>query len=183
MIIKFNLLKLQKKEEPVVIEKRITFIKVYLVLLALTLAGIVGAFFYYQTEIKSLEKEKAEKEQKLKEYQVLAQKVKQLEEENEEIKKRITTILSLKKLQGQKLKVIDSIFSSIGNNKILFSNLILESSRASFKALSVDLEYIANYLNTLESNKELFKYVELKKTVQQKKGVLNYIEFETEVGF
>lgn len=183
MIIKFNLLKVQKKEEVVVVETKLTFIKTYIGLLFLTLAVIIGGFFYYQMKIKNLEAQKLENEQKLKEYQVLAQKTKQLEEENEEIKKRITTIINLKKLQGQKLKVIESLIASIGNNKILFNNLSLDSSKANFRALSVDLEYIANYLNTLENNKELFKYVELKKTVQQKRGVLSYVEFETEVGF
>ncbi len=183
MIIKFNLLKIHYKEEILVEESKLTLIKLYLGLLFLTLIVIVGGFFYYQMKIKDLENQKLEKEQKLKEYQVLAQRVKQLEEENEEIKKRITTIVNLKKLQGQKLKVIESLISSIGNNKILFSNLNLNSSKASFKALSSDLEYIANYLNNLENNKELFKYVELKKTVQQKRGPFSYVEFETEVGF
>lgn len=182
MIIKFNLIKTHK-EEVVLIEKRLSFIKIYLILFFFTLAGVIGGFFYLQMTIKKLETQKVEKEQKLNEFKNLAQRVKQLEQENEEIKKRITTIVNLKKLQGKKLRIIDSLISSIGDNKILFTNLFLENNKGSFKGLSVDLEYIANYLNILEKNKEVFKYVELKKTVQQKKGVLNYVEFETEIGF
>jgi type IV pilus assembly protein PilN len=179
MIIKFNLL---PKKEPVRIEEekeRFVFLKTFLIIFIAVIITIFAEGIHLQYAFKNLKNEKVEKEKKLVEYKKIAEKLKELEKENEELKKRISTLIALKENQGKGLQRIDTLIRNIGKNKIVFTELSVEISKADMSGVSPDLKDIAGYLKNLENIKEIVKEVSLNKT--EKKG--SYIEFKAGVLF
>ncbi|MFN3302052.1 MAG: PilN domain-containing protein, partial [Patescibacteria group bacterium] len=65
----------------------------------------------------------------------------------------------------------------------IFTNLKLESSKANIKGISLDIDYLANYMGELEKNKDIIKSVNLKVAQQQAIRNLNIINFELEILF
>ncbi|MBO8144089.1 MAG: hypothetical protein H0Z16_05845 [Thermodesulfobacterium sp.] len=179
MIIKFNLL---PKKEPVKLEevkKKYVFLRTFLIVFIVVITTIVVEGFRLGYTLKSLKEEKIKKEKKLAEYKKIAQKVKFLEKETEEIKKRISTIINLKKSQGRGLQKLEVLLENIGRNKIVLTELSIEPSKAEMNGVSSDLKNIANYLKNLENRRDIIKEVSLRKT--EKKEV--YIEFKAGVLF
>lgn len=179
MIIKFNLL---PRKEPVRVEEekeRFVFLKTFLIIFLVVIITILVEGVRLQYTLKNLENEKIEKEKKLLEYKKIEEKLKELERENEELKKRISTIITLKENQGKGLQRIDTLIANIGKNKIVFTELSLELSKADINGVSSDLKDIAGYLKNLENTKEIIKEVSLNKT-EKKAG---YIEFKAGVLF
>ncbi|PMP67745.1 MAG: hypothetical protein C0190_02705 [Thermodesulfobacterium geofontis] len=179
MIIKFNLL---PKKELIRIEeekKRFIFLKTFLIIFLIVIITILAEGFRLQYTLKNLENEKVEKEKKLVEYKKIAERLKELEKENEELKKRISTIIALKENQGKGLQRIETLIRNIGRNRIVFTELSVELSKADINGVSSDLRDIAGYLKSLENTKEIIKEVSLNKT-EKKAG---YIEFKAGVKF
>uniref|UniRef100_A0A7V5XFC5 Fimbrial assembly family protein n=1 Tax=Thermodesulfobacterium geofontis TaxID=1295609 RepID=A0A7V5XFC5_9BACT len=179
MIIKFNLL---PKKEPIRVEEekeRFVFLKTFLIIFLVVIITILAEGIRLQYSFKNLRNEKVEKEKKLVEYKKIAEKLKELERENEELKKRISTIIALKENQGKGLQRIDTLIGNIGKNKIVFTELSVEISKADMSGVSSDLKDIAGYLKNLESVKDIIKEVSLNKT-EKKEG---YIEFKAGVLF
>lgn len=179
MIIKFNLL---PKKEPVRVEEekeRLVFLKTFLIIFLVVITTILAEGFRLQYALKNLENEKLEKEKKLTEYKKIAERLKELEKENEELKKRISTIIALKENQGKGLQRIETLIENIGRNRIVFTELSVELSKADISGVSSDLKDIAGYLKSLENTKEIIKEVSLNKT-EKKAG---YIEFKAGVLF
>ncbi len=179
MIIKFNLL---PKKEPISVEEekeRFVFLKTFLIIFLVVIITILAEGIRLQYSFKNLRNEKVEKEKKLVEYKKIAEKLKELERENEELKKRISTIIALKENQGKGLQRIDTLIGNIGKNKIVFTELSVEISKADMSGVSSDLKDIAGYLKNLESVKDIIKEVSLNKT-EKKEG---YIEFKAGVLF
>jgi type IV pilus assembly protein PilN len=179
MIIKFNLL---PKKEPIRIEEEkegFVFLKTFLIIFIAVILTIFAEGVNLQYTFKNLKNEKVEKEKRLVEYKKIAEKLKELEKENEELKKRISTIIALKENQGKGLQRIDTLIGNIGKNRIVFTELSVDISNASMSGVSSDLKDIAGYLKNLENIKELVKEVSLNKT--EKKG--GYIEFKAGVLF
>ncbi len=179
MIIKFNLL--PKKEEAFEeeLKKEYIFLKVFTILIVLLFGFIIFETIRMSYEIKHFKKEKNEKEKKFKQYQLIDRQIKNLRIENEEIKRRIETIISLKKAQGEQLKKIETIIASINNNKIYFNQLTLNTNHAKIEGISFNLKEIANYLNNLEKQKPVIKEVNIEEIKRQNK----YIFFKTYVKF
>lgn len=182
MIIKFNLLPIKRPEEKKE-EKTYIFLKFYIFLLALLLFGLGGYFFKSTSEISSLEKNKKEKEETLAKYKKIAQKVKKMEAEKEELKKRIETIIMLKNKQGKNLKNLFTIMAKVKSGKLIFTNLKLDSAKATIKGLGLDMDFLALYLDELEKTKEIIKGINLKTAQQKNIGDLKFIDFEVEVQF
>ena len=179
MIIKFNLL---PKKEPISVEEekeRFVFLKTFLIIFLVVIITILAEGIRLQYSFKNLRNEKVEKEKKLVEYKKIAEKLKELERENEELKKRISTIIALKENQGKGLQRIDTLIGNIGKNRIVFTELSVEISKADMSGVSSDLKDIAGYLKNLESVKDIIKEVSLNKT-EKKEG---YIEFKAGVLF
>jgi len=177
MIIKFNLLpkkELIKLEE---VKKKYVFLKTFLIIFIVVITTIVVEGFRLGYTLKSLKEEKIKKEKKLAEYKKIVQKVKFLEKETEKIKKRISTIINLKKSQGKGLQKLEVLLENIGRNKIVLTELSIEPSKAEINGVSSDLKNIANYLKNLENRKDIIKEVSLRKT--EKKEA--YIEFKAGV--
>uniref|UniRef100_A0A7C4NUM9 Fimbrial assembly family protein n=1 Tax=Thermodesulfobacterium geofontis TaxID=1295609 RepID=A0A7C4NUM9_9BACT len=179
MIIKFNLLpkrELIKVEEE---KERFVFLKTFLIIFIAVILTIFVEGFRLQHTLKTLKNEKVEKEKRLVEYKKVAEKLEELEKENEELKKRISTIVSLKENQGKGLQRIETLIGNLGKNRIVFAELSVGISNANMNGISSDLKDIAEYLKNLENVKELVKEVSLNKT-EKKEG---YIEFRAEVLF
>lgn len=179
MIIKFNLLPkrgLIKVEEE---KERFVFLKTFLIIFIAVILTIFVEGFRLQHTLKTLKNEKVEKEKRLVEYKKVAEKLEELEKENEELKKRISTIVSLKENQGKGLQRIETLIGNLGKNRIVFAELSVGISNANMNGISSDLKDIAEYLKNLENVKELVKEVSLNKT-EKKEG---YIEFRAEVLF
>ncbi len=185
MIIKFNLVPVSEKIEE---EKKLGFRSIgYLgflfLLLAVVTVIIIGSGLWLTHKERKYQRIKKMKLAELEKYKKIARKVKLLEKQNEEIKQKIKTIVSLKKKQGRFLKVYDVLVSSIGNNKILFKNLSIREGVVSLQALALDLEEVANYLKALEIQKKIFKSIDLKNTHRKKIKELTLVEFNTEIRF
>lgn len=179
MIIKFNLL---PKKELIRVEEekeRFVFLKTFLIIFIAVILTIFAEGFRLQYTLKTLKNEKVEKEKRLVEYKKIAEKLKGLEKENEELKKRISTIITLKENQGKGLQRIETLIGNIGKNRIVFTELSVSISNATINGTSSDLRDIAEYLKNLENVKEIVKEVTLNKT-EKKEG---YIEFRAEVLF
>ncbi|WP_038055321.1 PilN domain-containing protein [Thermodesulfobacterium hydrogeniphilum] len=179
MIIKFNLL--PKKEEAFEeeLKKEHIFLKVFIILIVLSFGFIIVETIKMSYEIKHLKKEKIEKEKKFKQYQLIDRQIKNLKIENEEIKRRIETIISLRRAQVEQLKKIETIIASINNNKVYLSQLVLNTNHAKIEGISFNLKEIANYLNNLEKQKPVIKEVNIEEIKRQNK----YISFKTYVKF
>jgi len=184
MIIKFNLLphkkKIIKTSKKVI---SLSFAHVYVFVLIIIFAFIIGAVINVELNLRKLEKEKREKEEYLNRYKSIAIKVKKLEEEKEDIKKRINAIIELKKDQGQRLRVLYYIISEVKENKVLISTLKADPGKGYIKGYAFSLEDVANYLKNLEVNKQVFKNVELRSAVTKQLGEYSLVEFESEVQF
>ena len=179
MIIKFNLLpkkEIVKSEE---VKEKYIFLKTFLIIFVIVILTIVMGVIYLGYNLKGLKNEKIKKETKLKEYKKIAQKVKILEKENEEIKKRISTIIDLKKRQGKELQKIEILIGNIGVNRIVFTQLSVKPSQAKITGVSSDLKDIANYLKNLENQRNIIKEVTLSEIVKKEA----YIEFKARVLF
>ncbi len=183
MIIKFNLLPKEQREEILEKEaffKKHLFLKIYLFLIFLVvfLLGILTYVNY--TQFNSLKKLKADKENQLQKYKNIAKKIKTLEKEEQEVRKRIETIIDLKKLQGQGLERLFLILKEM-SNKIILTNLKLEVSKAQVKGLSLDVDFLAEYMRRLESQKEQIQAVNLKGVQQKILSDIKFSEFEIEI--
>ncbi|MCS7199140.1 MAG: PilN domain-containing protein [Caldimicrobium sp.] len=119
----------------------------------------------------------------MEDYKRIAIKVKEMERENEEIKKRIEIILTLRDAQGKNLKNLANVLRDVPASKLLFSNLKLDNSKAYIKGIGLDMDFLALYLQNLENNKEVIKALNLKTAQQKTIGDLKLIEFELEVSF
>jgi len=119
----------------------------------------------------------------LNKYKNIALKVKKLEAEKEDIKKRINAIIELKKDQGQRLRVLYYTLSEVKENKVLINSLKTEPGKEHIKGYALSLEDVANYLKNLEANKQVFKNVELKAAVSKQLAEYSLVEFESEVQF
>ncbi|MEN3039433.1 MAG: hypothetical protein ABDI07_09855 [Candidatus Kryptonium sp.] len=182
MIIKFNLLP-KEKIQPEVREKPPIFLKVYTSFLLFTLIILAVIFYNTHNKIVNLTEDKKKKEELLNKYKKIAIKVKEMEKENEEVKRRIEIIISLKEAQGKNLKNLASILSNAQVSKLLFSGLRLDSAKANVKGLGLDMDFLALYMQHLENNKEVIKSVTLKTAQQKTLGDLKLVEFELEVNF
>ncbi|MFN3504924.1 MAG: PilN domain-containing protein [Caldimicrobium sp.] len=184
MIIKFNLIPKEKIEEAERIKERTyLFLKLYFVLIIIIILGVSSFVIFKQREISALEITKKEKEETLKKYKHIAQKVKEMEIEKEELKKRIKILVSLRTNQGKNLKNLYTLLSMVNPSKLIFTNLKLESSKANIKGLGLDMDFLAHYMGELEKNKEIVKSVNLKIAQQQTIGDLKFINFELEILF
>lgn len=183
MIIKFNLLPREEIITPEVTEQPPVFLKFYTFLLLFLVITLVIFSYNTQTKISSLESDKKKKEEILKKYKTIAQKVKEMERENEEVKKRIEVIIALKEAQGKHLRNMAHLFQAVEANRLLFNNFKLDSNKAFIKGLGLDMDFLAIYMQNLENNKELFKAVNLKTAQQKSIGDLKLVEFELEVTF
>jgi len=179
MIIKFNLLPKKESVKLEEVKKKYVFLRTFLIVFIVVITTIVVEGFRLGYTLKSLKEEKIKKEKKLAEYKKIAQKVKFLEKETEEIKKRISTIINLKKSQGRGLQKLEVLLENIGRNKIVLTELSIEPSKAEMNGVSSDLKNVANYLKNLENRRDIIKEVSLRKT--EKKEV--YIEFKAGVLF
>ncbi|MFN4220592.1 MAG: PilN domain-containing protein [bacterium] len=182
MIVKFNLLPIRKTEE-IKEEKRYIFLKLYVFLLSFLLLGMGIYFFKSSSQISSLEKIKKEKEETLAKYRVIAQKVKKMEIEREELKKRIETIVTLKAKQGRSLKNLYTLLAKVNTGKLIFTHLKIEHTKANIKGMGLDMDFLALYLDELEKSTEIIKGVNLKTAQQTNIGNINFINFEVEVQF
>jgi len=179
MIIKFNLLPKKEVFKPELEKERYPFLKTLLIVFLVVIIAIIVEGFRLEYTLRNLRNEKIEKEKKLAEYKKIAEKVQALEKENEEIKKRIATIVDLKKNQGRGLQKLETLIANIGKNRIVITELSVEPSKAEINGVSSDLKDIASYLKNLENTKEVIKEVSLNKT--EKKEA--YIEFKAGVSF
>ncbi len=179
MIIKFNLL--PKKEVIKIEEKKeeYIFLKTLFIIFIVIVVTIIGEGIRLQYNLNNLQKEKEKKQKQLVEYRTIAEKVKIMEKEIEEIKKHILTIIDLKKKQGEMLQKIEAIIVNIEKNKIVFTQLTLDPSKAELIGISSDLKDIGHYLKNLENQKEFIKEVNLNETNKKEA----YIEFKAGVVF
>lgn len=182
MIIKFNLIPKEKVEAEIK-EKPLIFLKVYSAFLLFFIITIASLIYNTQTKIYSLDKEKKNKEMTLNKYKNIAQKVKVMEKENEEVKKRIETIIALKDAQGKNLRYLDEIMANTSQNQLIFSSLKLENSKAFVKGLGLEMDFLAMYMQKLEQKKDIVKSVNLKNAQQKVVADLKLVEFELEVLF
>ncbi len=183
MIIKFNLVPIHEeaKEEKRILKTNYLFF--LFVSIFLVIVGIAGSAIYLIHKEQYYEKIKKIKIAQLQKYKDIAKKVKLLKKQNEEIRQKILTILSLKRKQGKYLQIYDILVSSIGDNKILFKNLKIQPGKAYLQAIALDLEEVANYLRGLELHNKVLKSVELRNTYKKKMGNIALVEFNTEIRF
>ncbi len=182
MIIKFNLLPKERVEIEAP-EKTPVFLKIYSAILLFFIISVVSLTVNLQNKINYLEKEKKNKEMTLNNYKNIAKKVKNMEKENEEVKKRIETIITLKEAQGKNLRYLAEIISNTNQNQLIFSTLKLDNSKAFIKGLGLDMDFLAIYMQRLEQKKEVIKAVNLKNAQQKVLADLKLVEFELEVLF
>ena len=182
MILKFNLL--PKRVAEVKPETRpFTFVKIYFIILSFLVITLISVTYNNYSKIKTFEKEKNEKQLLLNKYKNITKKVKELERENEEVKKRIEMIVNLKRNQGKNLKYLAEVIKEIKPEKLMLSNLKIQNDSAFLKGISLDMEFLAFYMQSLESKKEIIKNVNLKTAYQKGMGDFKLVEFEMEVKF
>ena len=185
MIIRFNLVPKYDKEKEKKKKKKIeiNYIKLFFVCILGVLFTIISSFIFLEYKLNRLEKLKRLKIAERNTYKKIIPKIKQLEEQHKEITQKILTILSLKKKQGQILYTYYIIVSSIGDNDITFKNLTINSQKALLKGVSLDLEDVANFLQTLEFHKEILETIELENIYKKKVGGIEIVEFNTKIFF
>jgi type IV pilus assembly protein PilN len=182
MIIKFNLLPKEKIEFEAP-EKTPVFLKVYSAILLFFIISVISLTVNVQKKINSLETDKKNKETTLNNYKNIAKKVKTMEKENEEVKRRIETLVTLKESQGKNLRYLAEIISNTNQNQLMFSTLKLDDSKALIKGLGLDMDFLALYMQRLEQKKEIIRSVNLKNAQQKVLADLKLVEFELEVLF
>jgi len=183
MIIKFNLIRREEKELEKIEIKKFSFLKFYFSLILLLIVSLTMIFYEKNKTIKKLENQKNEKQMLLAKYKNIANKIKKIERENEEIKKRIEMIVNLKKSQERELKKLAELLYESNSDKILLTNLKISSNKGNIKGLSLDLDYLAYYMQNLEMKKDLIKEVILKTATQKESNEIKLIEFEIEVNY
>lgn len=179
MIIKFNLLPRRIEVKPEVPKEPFRFYKLILGVMIFVVSLVITGVFALEKEYKSLLKEKADKEKKLKDLRDIVKRVEEMQKEMEEIKKRIETIVALKRAHGEILKRMHVILDGIGKNQIFFNSLNLSFNQTYIEGLSTDMENIGEYLKTLENRREIVRQVNIKEV--KKSGRL--VEFQAEVIF
>lgn len=180
MIIKFNLLPKPKETVKEEIRKEpFRFYKLIITLVIFVVSVMASGIISIEKQKKDLIKEKTTKETKLKEYKTVAQKVEQLEKENEEVKTRIETILSLKKDREKVLKRLDVVLSNLGKTQVYFSLLKIGSNQTKIEGISTDMKEVGEYLKTLEEKKDIVRQVNITQVKKQDK----LVEFQAEVIF
>ncbi len=83
-------------------------------------------------------------------------------------------------MQGQGLERLFLILKEM-SNKIILTNLKLEVSKAQVKGLSLDVDFLAEYMRRLESQKEQIQAVNLKGVQQKILSDIKFSEFEIEI--
>jgi len=182
MIIKFNLLP-QKVEVERKIKRGVPFLKSYFILILMSFSVMAGLFYRNINIIKKYEKDKAELQLQINNYKTRLAKIKELERESLEIKKRIETILELKKAQGKKLYHLAEILKEVQPDRLIITNFNLKEDKAYIKGIGLDMDFLAHYMGALESKKEIIKNVNLKIATQKEAGEFKLVEFELEVQF
>ena len=181
MIIRFNLVPKYEREKKRKIE--IDYVKLFFICILIVVFAIITSFVVLEYKLNRLERLKRLKIAERNTYKKIIPKIKQLKEQHKEITQKILTILSLKKKQGRVLYVYYIIASSIEKNDITFKNLTINSQKALLKGISLDLEDVANFLQTLESHKEILKTIELENVYKRKVGGIGIVEFNTQIFF
>lgn len=182
MILKFNLLA-KKVIEIKTEERRFSFVKIYFSLLFFIIFSLILMTYNNYSTIKNLEKERNRKQILLNKYKTIAKKVQDLEKVNEEIKRRIETIVNLKRNQGKTLKYFGEVIKEIQPEKLLLTNLTIQNDNAYLKGLCLDMDFLAHYMQLLENKKDIIKNINLKTAFQKEMTNLKLVEFELEVKF
>jgi type IV pilus assembly protein PilN len=182
MIIKFNLLQ-KKIVEVESKEKKLSFFKIYFSILSFIILSLIFLIYNNYSIYKNLEREKKEKLVLLNKYKNIAIKVKNLEKENEEIKKRIEIVVNLKKDQSKNLKYLAELIKDVKPDKLILTSLKIQNDNCYLKGLSLDMDFLAYYMQSLEGKKDLIKNVNLKTAYQKEVSDLKLVEFELEVKF
>ncbi len=178
MIIKFNLIP-RKEEVPEEKKEKYIFFKILLFIIGLSFVFIIGEIIVMNHELNYLQRQKAEKERIFRKYQYIKKEIQTLEAENKLIEMRIDTLIGLKRMQGQQLKRIATLISSVKNNKVYFKELALNINIATINGISFDLKDIADYLKNLENQKPIVKVVSIEE-IKREKG---YISFKSRIVF
>lgn len=183
MIIKFNLLpKLEKKEKERE-ESKLSFFKIYSIILASIIIGMLLLAFKTERNLIHLEKEKKEKNEMLMRYKAISNKVKEIEKKTEELEKRIEIIVSLKEKQGLTLKKLYTLLIHTSSNKVFFESLQMNDTQAKIKGMCYDIDLLANYMNNIELNRDIIKATHLKSAETKRIGTTAIYSFELEVLF
>jgi len=178
MIIKFNLVpeeKVKKKK----IEPSINFNKIFIGVISGVIIIMVILIGFMEFKSYKLAKELRKETAILRRYKNIAQEVKRLEKQTEEIKNRIVIMLRLRNYQRLQMEKFFCLFKNIGYNALFLTDFVFFPDKAVIKGLSLSLNDIANYLSRLEKANKLISKANVK-NIQKKE---NFLQFDINVEF
>ncbi len=179
MIIRINFV---PKEEKKKITLRLNWGYVYLICLGLTVCFILVSFVYINHKQSSLLKKKSELEFQRLRYIAVLKQIKSLEKENRELKRRINTIISLKKYRGYQLKVFDKVLLCVPLGELYLTNFVMKDSLVYVEGIASDYGSVADFLERLE-NEKIFSEVVLQDTKQKVLKNMVVVEFRVSIKY
>ncbi|NPA39530.1 MAG: hypothetical protein GXO57_03710 [Thermodesulfobacteria bacterium] len=177
MIIKFNLLPPEKAKKR--IEPSINFNKIFVGVISGILIIAIVLIGFLEFKSYKLAKEVRKETAILRKYKHIAQEVKRLQRQTEEIKNRIVIMLRLRNYQRTQMEKFDYLLRNIGSNALYLTDLTFFPDKAVVKGMSLTLNDIANYLSGLEKNSKLVYWANVRNIRRNE----NFLQFDINVKF
>lgn len=181
MIVKFNLAPEKEPQDGVINRSSHKSLKILSAILLILISGIIVLTVKTERELRALERQKREKNELLLKYKTIANKIKDLEKRNEEIERKIRIIVALKEKQDLTLKRMSTLFTYAEKKRVYFTNFQMNETQARVRGISFDIDLVANYMDLIETNRNIIKSINLK--FAKTKEFISYYNFEIEVVF
>ncbi|MBI4684226.1 MAG: PilN domain-containing protein [Nitrospirae bacterium] len=170
-MIRVNLLPLKRKKKP----KAVPQFMIYMVLVTLFIVIISGyLFFYLNTQLSSLNKQKKNNEARIAELKNRIKEVENYESQKKTLEQRKNIIEQLRRNQSLPVKILNEISSTVPNGVWLISMSVAGES-IDIAGVGFTNDDVVNYVNNLKKS-QLFTDVYLQGT--QKTGTGKIITYQ-----
>lgn len=177
-MIRINLLPTEKRSEVSYLAREIM---VFVLILVVYLAGIGWGYYYLNSQVGGLEKNKSAAEQRYLDLKQSVSLIEQIEAEIQEIQTRMGIVALLRSTQTQPIHVLYALIRDFPEGNMQFEQVVMDKKGVMIlKGISLDNQVYVDYLEKL-TNSEYIVTARTRRTSIREVAGLDLVEFETEV--
>jgi len=177
-MIRINLLPTEKRSEVSYLAREIM---VFVLILVVYLAGIGWGYYYLNSQVGGLEKDKSAAEQRYLDLKQSVSLIEQIEAEIQEIQTRMGIVALLRSTQTQPIHVLYALIRDFPEGNMQFEQVVMDKKGVMIlKGISLDNQVYVDYLEKL-TNSEYIVTARTRRTSIREVAGLDLVEFETEV--
>jgi len=177
-MIRINLLPTEKRSEVSYLAREIM---VFVLILVVYLAGIGWGYYYLNSQVGGLEKDKSAAEQRYLDLKQSVSLIEQIEAEIQEIQTRMGIVALLRSTQTQPIHILYALIRDFPEGNMQFEQVVMDKKGVMIlKGISLDNQVYVDYLEKL-TNSEYIVTARTRRTSIREVAGLDLVEFETEV--